>query len=341
LIRVGVIGCGYWGPNLLRNFAEAPGCQLAAASDRIAARLDPVKRRYPGIAVSVDPAALIEDPAIDAVAIATPVSTHYELALRALRAGKHVLVEKPLAATTPQARELVEEADRRGLVLLVDHTFIYTGAVRRIRELVQSGELGELYYYDSVRINLGLFQHDVNVVWDLAAHDLAILDYVLPVRPRAIAATGMSHVPGGLEDVAYLTLHFDDSMLGHLHVNWLSPVKIRRTVIGGSRRMVVYDALEPSEKIRIYDRGITVEDASEHAYELQIGYRTGDMWAPQLDLTEALASVAADFLACIDAGTRPQTDGEAGWRVVSMLEAASRSMAEGGRSVEIPTRESR
>ena len=336
MIRVGVIGCGYWGTNLLRNFAEGASCGLAAASDLVAERLAVAKRRYPGVKAAADAAALIEDPAIDAVAIATPVSTHYELALRALQAGKHVLVEKPLAAKSEEGKHLVEEAERRGLTLMVDHTFLYTDSVRLIRELIHGGELGELYYYDSVRINLGLFQHDVNVVWDLAAHDLSILEYVVPQRIRAVSATGLTHVPGSPEDIAYLTLHYDDSLIGHLHVNWLAPVKIRRTVIGGSRRMVVYDELEPSEKVKIYDRGITVEEGSEEAYQLLIGYRAGDMLAPQIGLTEALKGVVSEFARCIETGARPRTGGPEGLRVVRLLEAAGRSMANKGAPIEVP-----
>jgi predicted dehydrogenase len=338
MIRVGVVGCGYWGPNLLRNFAEATGCAVVAACDRLPERLERVKRHYPSAALSTDPSSVLEGPGVDAVAIATPVATHFELALKALRAGKHVWLEKPLAATGDEAQRLEEEADRRGLALMVDHTFVYTGAVRRIRDLVAAGELGDLWYYDSIRVNLGLFQHDVNVVWDLACHDLAILDAVVRARPRELSATAVSHVPGRLEDIAYLTLRFDGALLAHLHVNWLAPVKIRRTLIGGSRKMIVYDELEPSEKVRVYDRGITVpdaNDASDASWQLQIGYRTGDMWAPQLELTEALQTAVTHFLSCIDAGTPPETDGRAGLRVVRLLEAAERSIRRGGRPVEL------
>lgn len=336
MIRVAVIGCGYWGTNLLRNFSESEECVLAGASDLVPEHLEVAKRRYPGLTTSTDAISLIEDPEIDAVAIATPVSTHYDLALRTLRAGKHVLVEKPLAATSDEARHLVDEAESRGLTLLVDHTFLYTDSVRQIRDLIRSGQLGDVYYYDSVRINLGLFQHDVNVVWDLAAHDLAILEHVLPHRPHAVSATGITHVPGGPEDIAYIALHYEGPMIAHLHVNWLAPVKIRRTVISGSRRMIVYDELEPSEKIRIYDRGITIAEDTEQTYQLQIGYRAGDMWAPQVDLTEALKNLVREFAACIATGAAPRADGREGLRVVRLLEAASRSMAEQGRRIEIP-----
>lgn len=337
MIRVGVIGYGYWGPNLVRNFAEAPGSQVVAVSDLCPERLTLAGSRYPAIETTTDYCDLLADARIDAIAIATPVSTHFELAMQALRAGKHVLVEKPLAATSEQAVRLIEEADRRNRVLMVDHTFVYTGAVRKIRELVTSNGLGDIYYYDSVRVNLGLFQHDVNVIWDLAVHDLSIMDYVLPSQPCAVSATGMSHVPGEPENVAYLTLFFDGRLIAHIHVNWLAPVKVRRTLIGGSRRMIVYDDLEPSEKVKVYDRGITINESPESIYQMLIGYRTGDMWAPQLDMTEALRTEALHFISCIENGERPITDGEAGLRVVQILEAATRSMAERGRLVELNT----
>jgi predicted dehydrogenase len=246
-------------------------------------------------------------------------------------------VEKPLAATSEQAVQLIEEADRRTRVLMVDHTFVYTGAVRKIRELVASNGLGDIYYYDSVRVNLGLFQHDVNVIWDLAVHDLSIMDYVLRSQPRAVSATGMSHVSGEPENIAYLTLFFDSRLIAHIHVNWLAPVKVRRTLIGGSRKMIVYDDLEPSEKVKIYDKGITINESPESIYQMLIGYRTGDMWAPQLDMTEALRMEVLHFVRCIEGGERPITNGEAGLRVVRILEAATQSMAGQGRIVELDT----
>jgi predicted dehydrogenase len=278
---------------------------------------------------------VLDDPMVDAVAIATPVSTHFDLAMAALQAGKHVLVEKPLTATSEQAARLIDEADRRRLVLLVDHTFIYTGAVRQIRELVEQQRLGQLYYYDSVRVNLGLFQHDLNVLWDLAVHDLAIMDYVLGTTPVAISATGVAHVPGQPEDIAYVTCFFDGQLIGHLHVNWLAPVKIRRTLIGGARQMIMYDDLEPSEKVKVYDRGITVNDSPEGVYQMLVGYRTGDVWAPQVSLAEALQVEALHFLDCIEHGRPPVSGGEAGLRVVRSLEAATASLAQRGRIVEL------
>ena len=335
MIRVGVVGYGYWGPNLVRNFAEAPGSQVGAVCDSRAARLAQVRARYPGVETTTEYNDLLKNPQLEAIAIATPVSTHFDLALRALQAGKHVLVEKPLTATGEEARRLIAEADKRGRVLMVDHTFIYTGAVRKIKELATSGSLGELYYYDSVRVNLGLFQHDVNVIWDLAVHDVSIMHHVLPATPRAVSATGMCHVPGEPENIAYLTLFFDGCLIAHIHVNWLAPVKVRRTLIGGSSKMIVFDDLEPSEKIKVYDKGITVNNSPENVYQMLIGYRTGDMWAPQIDLTEALRIEAAHFVRCIESGERPLTDGQAGLQVVEILEAATRSMAERGRLVEL------
>jgi predicted dehydrogenase len=278
---------------------------------------------------------LINDPEIDAVVIATPVSSHFELALAALQAGKHVLVEKPLASTSDQARSLVDEATARNLVLLVDHTFVYTDAVRKIRELISSGQLGQIYYYDAVRVNLGLFQHDVNVIWDLAIHDLSIIDYVLPEKPVAVAATGISHVPGQPENVAYITLFFNSSQIAHVHVNWLTPVKVRHTLIGGSEKMILYDDLEPSEKLKVYDKGINVTPRPEDVYKMLVSYRSGDMWAPRLDNTEALQTEALHFIDCIEHNRQPDTDGHAGLRMVSMIEAAEMSLRDRGRLIEL------
>jgi predicted dehydrogenase len=336
MVGVGIIGYGYWGPNLVRNFFETKGASVRHVCDLRAGRLEHAAMRFPGVRTTTSVDELIDDPSVDAVAIATPVSTHFDFAMRALAAGKHVLVEKPLAGTAEQARRIIAEADRRGLVLMVDHTFVYTGAVRRIREIVASGDLGDIYYYDSVRVNLGLFQHDISVLWDLAVHDLSILDYVIPAKPRAVSATGMSHVARQPENIAYLTLFFSDAMIAHMHVNWLAPVKVRRTLIGGSRKMIVYDDIEPSEKVRIYDSGISVDDQSaEGVYKMLVSYRTGDMWSPKLDLTEALQLEAAHFIACIEGSARPITDGAAGLRVVQIMEAATRSMSEQGRPVDL------
>jgi len=335
VIRIGVVGYGYWGPNLVRNFAECPGVTVTAVCDTREERLAQVRRRYPSVAVTTAAADLCTRPDVDAVVIATPVDRHFELGMAALGAGKHVLLEKPMASTSEQASRLIDEAASRRLVLMVDHTFVYTGAVRKMREMTDAGELGDIYYYDSVRINLGLFQHDVNVLWDLAVHDLAIMDYVLKERPVAVSATGLAHVPGRPQNIAYMTMFFESSLIAHVHVNWLSPVKVRRTLLGGSRRMVVFDDLEASEKIKVYDRGISLNPSRENVYQMLIGYRTGDMYAPQLALTEALSIEAAHFVECVSGGTPPLTDGEAGLRVVRLLEAASDSMADRGRLVSL------
>jgi len=335
VIRIGVIGYGYWGPNLVRNFAECAGATVTAVCDAREERLAQVRRRYPSVAVTTSAAELCARPDVDAVVIATPVDRHFELGMAALRAGKHVLVEKPMASTSDEASRLIDEAAARRLVLMVDHTFVYTGAVRKMREMTDAGELGDIYYYDSVRINLGLFQHDVNVLWDLAVHDLAIMDYVLKERPVAVSATGLAHVPGRPQNIAYMTMFFQNSLIAHVHVNWLSPVKVRRTLLGGSRRMVVFDDLEASEKIKVYDRGISLNPSPENVYQMLIGYRTGDMYAPQLALTEALNVEASHFVDCVSRGAAPLTGGEAGLRVVRLLEAASESMADQGRLVSL------
>ncbi len=333
MITVGVIGYGYWGPNLVRNFADTPGARVGFVTDKRAERLSHVSARYPATKVSTEYRDLINDPGVDAVAIATPVSSHFDLAMEALRAGKHVLVEKPITSTSEQAAMLIAEAEERGLVLMVDHTFVYTNAVGKMRELTQAGDLGELYYYDSVRINLGLFQHDVNVLWDLAVHDLSIMDFVLRQSPVAVSATGLAHVPGQPENIAYMTMFFEGQLIAHVHVNWLAPVKVRRTLLGGSRRMIVFDDLEASEKIKVYDRGISVNPSQENVYQMLVGYRAGDMWAPQLGITEALHTEARHFVDCVESKQAPRTDGHAGLRVVRLLEAATESMAQQGRPV--------
>jgi predicted dehydrogenase len=335
IINIGVIGYGYWGPNLVRNFSEIPEAQVKTVSDFNTERLAKVQSRYPSIQVTTDCRDIFTDPKIDAVAIATPVSSHFDLAMAALKAGKHVLVEKPMTTSSTQAMRLIEEAQRRNLVLMVDHTFVYTGAVRKMRELVANNGLGNIYYYDSVRVNLGLFQHDVNVIWDLAVHDLSIMDYVLQTRPYAVSATGISHIAGEPENIAYLTLFFDGNLIAHINVNWLAPVKVRRTLIGGNQKMIVFDDLEPSEKLKVYDKGITINGDLENRYKMLIGYRTGDMWAPQLDTTEALRTEGLHFIRCIEQGDRPVTGGEAGLRVVRLLEAATQSMKKQGRLVEL------
>lgn len=335
-VRVGVIGYGYWGPNLVRNFAESPATEVVAVSDMSEQRLAMAHERHPGIGVTTDAEDILNDPDIDAVVIATPVSTHYPLGMATLQAGKHLLMSKPLAATSAHCQKLIDEASARGLVLMVDHTFLFTGAVRKIKQLIEDGNLGSLYYYDSVRVNLGLFQHDVNVLWDLAVHDLAIMEYVLGDQPCEVAATGATHLPGHPANMAYLTCFFKGSLIAHHHVNWLAPVKVRRTLIGGDRQMIVYDDLEPSEKVKVYDKGVTVRSGRERVYESMVGYRTGDMWAPQVSLTEALRIEAQHFADCIRNGVKPLSDGASGLRVVRTLEAAVESMDQRGKPVAIP-----
>jgi predicted dehydrogenase len=335
MIQVGVLGYGYWGPNLVRNFMLAPGSAVVAVCDLLEERLYPLRKSYPGLKTQTDPLALINDSAVQAVVISTPVSTHFDLAMAALKAGKHVLVEKPLASNSEQARLLIAEAEARKLVLLVDHTFVYTDAVRKMRSLIASGALGEIYYYDAVRVNLGLFQHDVNVIWDLAIHDLSIMDYVLPKKPVAISATGISNIPGQPENVAYITLFFAERQIAHIHVNWLTPVKVRHTLIGGSEKMILYDDLEPSEKLKVYDKGVTVTPGTADVYKLLVSYRSGDMWAPRLDNTEALQTEAIHFVDCIENNTEPESDGPAGLRMLRMIEAAERSLHRRGELIEI------
>jgi predicted dehydrogenase len=339
-INVGVIGCGYWGPNLLRNLAENEKAELHWICDLDSRRTAAMGRRYPAAQLTSDAKLLLADPSLDAVVIATPVGTHFAFAQAALEAGKHVLVEKPLTASVPEAEQLVALAERQGLTLMVDHTFVYTGAVRKIKEMVTSGELGDLLYFDATRINLGLFQDDINVVWDLAPHDLSIMDFVIARQPQAVTATGSCHIKKGIENIAYVMLHFPDEFIAHFHFNWLSPVKIRHTLIAGSRKMVVYDDIEPTEKVRVYDSGVTTTQKKdqldrEAAYRTLVSYRTGDVWVPKLDTTEALRYVCEEFLAAITEQRAPLTDGHAGVRVVRLLEAAQKSIDQGGNPVRL------
>ncbi len=334
MIRAGVIGYGYWGPNLVRNLADAPDCEVAGVADLRPERRALAQRRYPGVRVMAEANELIADPKIDAILVATPLSGHYDLARRALDAGKHVLVEKPLAASADQARRLIDVAEAKGLTLMVDHTFTYTSAVDKIHELVTTGSLGDLYYYDSVRVNLGLFQHDVNVIWDLAVHDLSIMDHVLPSRPHTVTATGMRHI-GSHANIAYLTLFFDNSLIAHVHVNWLAPVKLRRTLIGGSRKMIVYDDVEPSEKLKVYDKGVSLDDSEQSVHQMLVSYRMGDVWAPRLNVTEALQTEIRHFVRCIEGVDTPRTDGHAGLRVIRILEAATQSLEDGGKPIAL------
>jgi predicted dehydrogenase len=339
MTNIGVIGYGYWGPNLVRNFAETPGARVTAVADIDAAQRALVERRHPGVRTTASHAELLADPSIDAIAIATPVRTHYELALAALRAGKHVWVEKPMTETAEQARRLVDEAERRKLVLLVDHTFIYTGAVMKMHELIRGGELGRLYYYDSIRVNLGLFQRDVSVISDLAVHDFSILDHVLGEHPVSVTASGTNHFPGTPENLAYVTLYYDSGAIAHASVSWLAPVKVRQILVGGSKKMLAYDDLQPSEKLKVYDKGVEFTDDARKIQEMRVGYRTGDMWSPKLSVTEALRTESAHFLDCIQQGQAPITDGRFGLRVVELVEAATRSMRHQGATVHLKQQE--
>ena len=334
MIRVGVVGYGYWGPNLARAAADTGALRVEMIADLSDAARERASRRHPAARLVADWRELVSDPAVDAVMIATPVCTHFDVAMAALRAGKHVLVEKPMAETVARAAMLVEEAARRSLVLMVDHTFVYTGAVQAISKLIAAGELGDVFYYDSTRVNLGLFQRDVNVIWDLAVHDFAIMDHLMPSRPTAISASAARFVQGSPENMAHLTVHYEDGAMAHLNVNWLAPVKIRQTLIGGSRRMVVYDDMQTSEKVKVYDRGVTNGEVGRPSHEQLVSYRIGDMFAPAISAKEALVTEMEAFARCVEEGTAPLTDGSSGLRVVELLAAASRSVAMRGRPVE-------
>jgi predicted dehydrogenase len=334
-LGIGVIGYGYWGPNLVRNFATGESSRVISVADLSAANLAKCRRLHPEVVATHDVRDLLQDPRVDAIAVATPVHTHYELALAALCAGKHVLVEKPLAETSDQVLRLIDEADRRGLTLMVDHTFLYTPAVQKIRQLITENAIGDVYYYNSTRASLGLFQSDVNVIWDLAVHDLSIIQYILDEAPVAVSATAARHVAGTPENMAHVTLFFQSSCVAHISVNWLSPVKVRSTLIGGSRKMIVYDDIEPTEKIKIYDKGITVNGSAENAEQLRIGYRTGDMWAPNLSTREALQAEADHFVDCVRNGKQSISSAASGLRVVEILEAACRSIAAQGKPVRL------
>jgi predicted dehydrogenase len=328
VVKFGVVGYGYWGPNVVRNLDHLDETEVVAVCDKSSEARRKVAKAYPDVLVTDDPAVLMSSPEIDAIAVVTPVWTHYELAKAALQNGKHVFVEKPFTNNAVQAQELIDLAARNNLKIMVDHTFLFTGAVQKIKQLLQEGALGKLYYYDSTRVNLGLFQHDVNVVWDLAPHDLSIIDHLIQQTPEAIVATGQTHL-NGHEDVAFITLYFPDKVIAHINVNWLSPVKVRTTLIGGEKKMLVWNDLEADEKIKIYDKGVHVT-SREGLYNLLVNYRSGDMWAPQIEHVEALSQELAYFVDCIAKNQTPINDGEAGLRVVKMLEAANESIRKRG-----------
>jgi predicted dehydrogenase len=333
VLRLGVLGYGYWGPNIVRNFQGEERCQVVAVCDRSRKALQRVQQAYPDMVTSSDCNEFLRATDIDAVAVVTPVWTHYELAKAALENGKHVFVEKPFTCTAAQAEELIELAERKNLKIMVDHTFLFTGAVKRIRALIDDGTLGDLFYYDSTRVNLGLFQHDVNVIWDLAPHDLSIMDYLIKEKPEAVVATGERHL-NSVADVAYVTIYYPNKVIGHINVNWLSPVKVRTTLIGGERKMLVWNDLEVDEKIKVYDKGVQISGA-EGRYELLVSYRSGDMWSPRVEQGEALKVEAAYFVDCILNDTKPFNDGVAGLRVVEMLEAVDRSLQQRGKIIQL------
>jgi predicted dehydrogenase len=331
MISIGIIGFGYWGPNIVRNFNALEGCTVVAISDLNSDAMNRARKAYPYISVKNDCNDILTSPMIDVVAVVTPVSTHFELAKKALENGKHVFVEKPFTASVAEAEELIELAERKKRTIMVDHTFIFTGAVRKIKQLVNEKTLGELYYYDSVRVNLGLFQHDVNVIWDLAPHDFAVMDHLIDEKPAAVSACGKAHV-NEHEDMAYVTVHFRNNMIAHFNVNWLSPVKVRTTLIGGEKKMLVWNDLEADEKLKIYDKGVEI-NSKEHKYRMLVNYRTGDMYAPRVEQGEALKRETMYFLNCILEGKKPINDGHAGLRVVKMLTACDASLRNSGKEI--------
>ena len=336
MVRIGVIGCGYWGPNLIRNFVTFPGTELVWACDLDEIRLQKVLRPYPSVRQTTDLEEVLKDDGVDAIGIATPVHTHFPIAKACLESGKHVLIEKPLASSVAQGEELVNLAEKNNLRLMCDHTFCYTGAVRKIRDIVKSGKLGELLYFDSVRVNLGLFQQDINVVWDLAPHDLSIVDFVVDEKPVLVSAHGVSHAGNSIENIAYISLGYQNSFIAHFHVNWLSPVKVRKTMIAGSEKMLVWNDLDQAEKIKIYDKGIEVKQSEREQKErLLVSYRSGDMYAPKIDQVEALSLMVKEFADCIQENRSALTDGKAGLRVLRVLDAANRSIKADGANVRI------
>jgi predicted dehydrogenase len=332
-MNFGVIGYGYWGPNIVRNLMSLDGSEVRAIAEISPAAQARARKAHPGVHVTPSATEVITSPEIDAVAIVSPVWTHYELSKAALQNGKHVFVEKPFTSTSEQGEELINLAQQKNLKIMVDHTFLFTGAVKRIGQLIEEGALGKLYYYDSTRVNLGLFQHDINVLWDLAPHDLSIMDHLIKASPEGIAATGQGHL-NGHEDVAYMTLYFPEKVIAHINVNWLSPVKVRTTLIGGEKRMIVWNDLDADEKVKVYDKGVKIT-SREGVYQMLVSYRSGDMWSPQLEQVEALRQELAYFVECVSTGREPFNNGCAGLRVVRMLEAASESLGKKGAFVRI------
>ncbi len=332
-MNFGVIGYGYWGPNVVRNLMSLEGAEVSAIAEISPSAQARARKAYPGVKITRSATEVITSPETDVVAIVSPVWTHYELTKAALLNGKHVFVEKPFTSTAAQGEELINLARQKNLKIMVDHTFLFTGAVKRIGQLIQEGALGNLYYYDSTRVNLGLFQHDINVLWDLAPHDLSIMDHLIGAKPDGVVATGQGHL-NGHEDVAFMTLYFPEKLIAHINVNWLSPVKVRTTLIGGEKRMIVWNDLEADEKVKVYDKGVKIT-SQEGVYELLVSYRSGDMWSPQLEQVEALRQELNYFVDCITTGKEPFNDGCAGLRVVRMLEAASESLNKKGAFVRL------
>lgn len=333
MIKFGVVGFGYWGPNVVRNLASLEGAQVAIVADKSPTARNRIQKAYPGIRVTADSSEVMSSTEIDAVAVVTPVWTHFELAKAALENGKHVFVEKPLTSNVAEAEELINLAARKNLLIMVDHTFLFTGAVKKIGQLLNDGALGKLYYYDSTRVNLGLFQHDVNVIWDLAPHDLSIMDHLIKEKPEAIVATGQTHL-NGHEDVAFITVYYPNKIIAHVNVNWLSPVKVRTTLIGGEKKMLVWNDLEADEKIKVYDKGVDIT-SQQGVYQLLVNYRSGDMWAPQIEQLEALRLELGYFVECITKNEAPLNDGASGLRVVNMLQAANESLRQRGALVNL------
>ncbi len=337
MLKVGVIGCGYWGPNLIRNFNALPDAEVAAIADLDEKRLAHVGLLYPGALKTTDHMKIIEDPTIDAVVVATPMSTHFRLGKQVLEAGKHLFLEKPMATTSDDCRALIDLAARMERHVMVGHTFIYTPAVRKIKSLMDSGELGDVYYVNIQRVNLGLFQKDANVVWDLAPHDVSMLNFLFGADPVRVSATGRCYVQQdlGIEDVAFLTLEYPDGRLAHIHVSWLDPNKIRNCTVVGSRKMLVYDDVSPAEKIRVYDKGVDVQPHYESFGEFQLLYRSGDVFIPRLDTVEPLRIEAQHFVDVITGKAELMSNGGHGLRVVQVLEQACRSIREDGRPLDL------
>jgi predicted dehydrogenase len=334
-MKIGLIGYGYWGPNLARNFNQNPDLELSYICDFSQDRLKAASPLYKQTKLVSDPGVLFGDKDLDAIAIATPVSTHFDLAKRALESGKDVWLEKPMTEKVEQAEELIELAEKNRRVLHVDHTFVYTGAVRKIRELIDKGELGDLIYYDSTRVNLGLFQQDVDVIWDLAPHDISIMDYLMPFKKVAVSATGSKYYGNDMVPKALLTIYMENNIVGHINVSWVSPVKIRQTLIGGTAKMILYDDNQPSEKIKVYDKGVQLVETKEELYHLKVQYRVGDMWAPKISDHEALGMQTKHFAECLKTRQKPLTDGRAGLEVVKILVASQKSLKGRGVPVEL------